>query len=127
MPFLFTMPISRMIPMMPTAFKILAGNDQCEQRADACRRKSGKNRDWVDEALVQNAENDVDSHQGSKNKQGFVGKRIVERRRRPLKVGLQAGGEVQEFLTAFSMSLIAVPREALGARLNETVTDGNCP
>ena len=31
------------------------------------------------------------------------------------------------FLAAFSISVIAVPNEAFEARLNDTVTEGNCP
>jgi hypothetical protein len=64
----------------------------------------------MDEALIQDAENDVDRDQRGQNQQRFVGQRILERRRRALKVGLQAGGKLR-FFAALSMSVIAVPSE----------------
>ena len=49
----------------------------------------------MDEALVEHAQHDVDGDQRGQNEQRLVGERILERRRRALEVGLQAGREVQ--------------------------------
>ena len=98
-----------------------------QQRADTGRGQRGKNGDRMDEALVKHAENDVDSDQSGENEQRFVGERIVERRRSALEIGLQAGGKLKVLRPTLSMSVMAVPSEAFGARLNDTVTEGNCP
>ena len=76
MPFFFTMPISRMMPMMATTLKILAKENQRQERAHAGGRQRGENRDRVDEALVQHAQHDVDGDQRSQDQQRFVGQRI---------------------------------------------------
>ncbi len=81
--------------MMPTTLKILVEEHEREQRAHAGRGQRGKNRDGMDEALIEDAENDVDGDQRGKNQQRFVGERILERRRCALEVGLQAGREVE--------------------------------
>ena len=81
--------------MIPTTLRSCAAEHEREQRAHAGRRQRGKNGDGMNEALIQNAKNDVDSNQRGKNQQCFVGERIVERRRGSLEVGLQAGREVK--------------------------------
>ena len=106
--------------------EILAEDDEREQRANAGRGQRGKNCDGVDEALIEDAEHDVDGDQRGENQQRFVGERVLERRRGALEIGLQAGGKVKVLGNLVDV-LIAVPSDALGARLNETVTEGNCP
>ena len=72
-------------------------------------------------------EHDVDSDQRSQNQQRLVGERVLEGRRGALEIRLHAGREMQVFARTLSMAVMAVPSDAFGARLNETVTDGNCP
>ena len=81
--------------MMPTTLRSWRKMHQRQQRAHAGRRQRGKNRDGMDEALIEDAEHDVDRDQRGQNQQRFVGERILERRRGALEVGLQAGREVQ--------------------------------
>ena len=75
--------------------QILAEEHERQQRAHAGRRQRGENGDGVNEALVENAEHDVDGDQRGQNQQRFIGERIVERCRGALEVGLQAGREVE--------------------------------
>jgi len=82
------------------------------------RGQRGNNGNRMDETLIKDAKNDVDSGQGGKNEQRFVGQRIGGRTPPCLESRLQAGGEVK-VLHHFSMSVIAVPSEAFEARLNE--------
>ena len=49
-----------------------------QQSAHARRRQSGKNRDGVDIALVENAKHDIDSDNGGENQHRFVGKRSLK-------------------------------------------------
>ena len=51
----------------------------------------------MNEALVENAQHDVDGDQRGQNQQGFVGERVLEGCRGSLKIRLQAGREIQLF------------------------------
>ena len=125
-PFFFTIPISRMMPMIATTLRSWPKQHQRQQRAHAGGRQSGENRDRMNEAFIQHAEHDVDRHQRGQNQQRLIRQRILERRRRALKIRLQAGRHVHVFLHLVDRG-IALPSAAFGARLNETVTAGNCP
>ena len=94
MPFFFTMPISRMMPMMATISRSRWNSMQRQQRAHARRWQRGKNRDRMDEALVQHAENDIDGHQRRQNQQAFVRERALEGSGRSLIVGDHAGRQI---------------------------------
>ena len=91
MAFFFTMPINSTMPMMATTVSSVAADHQREQRADAGRRQRGKNRDRVDIALVQHAQNDVNRHQRRQDQQRLVGQRSDEGLRRALERGLHRG------------------------------------
>jgi hypothetical protein len=52
----------------------------------------------MDEALIQDAEDDVDRDERGKNEQRHVGERVSEGCSRALEIGLHAGGHVQVFL-----------------------------
>ena len=58
---------------------------QRQQRADAGRRQRGENRDRVNVALVQHAENDVDRGQRRGDQHGLVAERVL--------IGLRGSGE----------------------------------
>ena len=72
MAFFFTIPISSTMPMMEMMFRSCFKEHQCEHRAYARRRQSGDDRQWMDQAFIQNAENDVDRQQRRQNQQGSV-------------------------------------------------------
>ena len=88
--FFFTMPISRMMPMIAMIAEVLAGDHQREQRADAGRRQRRQDRDRVDVALVEHAEHDVHRDDRREDQQQLVVERRVERERRALEVDLHA-------------------------------------
>ena len=81
--------------MMATTLRSWRKMHERQQRADAGRGQRGKNRDRVDEALVEDAEHDVDGDQRGEDQQRFVGERVLERSGGSLEIGLQAGREVQ--------------------------------
>src|SRR5262249_38054201 len=65
-----------------------------EQRTHTGGRKRGKNRDRMDEAFIQDAENNVDSGKGSENENQDGGLRILEGLRSALKAGMNGRGHV---------------------------------
>ncbi len=78
--------------------EVLAEQDQREQRADARRGQRRKNRDRVDEAFVEHAEDDVDGDERGENQERLIRERVGERRSGALETRLQARGHVQVFL-----------------------------
>jgi hypothetical protein len=77
-PFFFTMPISRMMPMMATTLRSCLKENERQQCAHAGGRQRGKNRDGVNEALVQDAEHDIHRSQRGKNQQALIGERPLK-------------------------------------------------
>ena len=75
--------------------QVLTEQHQRQQRAHTGGWQRRENRDRMDEAFVQNSQHDVDRDQRRQNQQRLVRERVVERCRRALKVGLQAGGRIQ--------------------------------
>ena len=75
----------------------------------------------MDKALVQHAQDDVDGHKAARR--AAPRKRILEAGRRALKSRLKVAG--MSISSAPVDSGIASPSEAQGARLKETVTEGN--
>ena len=55
-----------------------AADQQRQQRADASRGQGGKNRDRVNVAFVQHAEDDVNGKQGGENQQRFAFERLLK-------------------------------------------------
>ena len=66
-----------------------SGEQQRQDCANPGRRQRGENREWVNQALVENAENDVDGDERSKNKIGLVLERILEGLRGSLEGGVE--------------------------------------
>src|ERR1035437_4659029 len=62
-----------------------------EERAHARRRQRREDRDRVDQAFVQDAEDDVDRHQRRENEKRLVGERLLERLRRALVARANSG------------------------------------
>lgn len=63
-----------------------------EQRSDAGRQQGRQNRQRMDEALIQHAENDVDDDQRRRDEQRLAGKRRLERLRIALETADHRGG-----------------------------------
>ena len=69
--------------------EILAEKDKREKSPNTGRRKRGKNRDRMDEALIQDAEDDVNGNESGEDEQRHVGQRISEGCGGALEIGLQ--------------------------------------
>src|SRR5207245_1279525 len=78
MPFFLTMPIKRMMPMMPITERSIMAELQRQQRADAGRRQRGQDRERIDEALVEDAEDDVDDDERRGDQRRFARQRGLE-------------------------------------------------
>ncbi len=70
--------------------EILVEEHQRRDSPHAGRGQSGKNREGVNVAFVQHAENDVHRNDGGQNQQRFIGQRRLERLRRALESRLDA-------------------------------------
>ena len=101
---------------------------QREQRADARRRQRRQDRDRVDVALVEHAEHDVD---GEQRRPGSAAARLssesLERLRGAREVGVDRSPACRSRARRGGSPSTASPSATPGARLNESVTDGNCP
>jgi len=60
--------------------------------------QSGKNRDGMNEAFVQDAEHDIDRGQRGKNQEALIGERALKGGRGALEATLNTGRHVQIFL-----------------------------
>ncbi len=76
------------------------GPEQC-QCAEAGRRQGGDDRQRVDEALVEHAEDDVHRHQRRENQPGLARQRTLERLRGALEGAADGGGHAQFALGPF--------------------------
>ncbi len=61
--FFFTMPMSRMIPMSAMTLNSVSKTQERQQRADAGGRQGREDGDGVDQALVEDPEDDVDGEE----------------------------------------------------------------
>ena len=68
-----------------------AAEEQGEDGADAGGGQGGEDRDRVDVALVEDAEDDVDGDEGGEDQERLVGERRLERLRRALEAAADAG------------------------------------
>ena len=69
--------------------------DQGQDRADTRGRKGREDGEWVDVALVQHAEHDVDGDERGKNQPSLVGQRGAEHRRGALKLLVNTGRQTE--------------------------------
>ncbi len=101
-------------------------DEEREQRAEPGERKARQNGERVDEALVQDAEHEVDHHDREDQEHAAA---PVAPPGRPApcrqKLVLTLDGRVRR--ARFWTSVTAVPSEVPGARLNESVTEGIWP
>ena len=81
--------------------EIGAGDEQGENRADAGGRQRGENGERMDQALVKDAEHDVDGDESGEDEIGFVLERLLEGLRRALEGGVNGGGHAHIALGLF--------------------------
>jgi len=79
MPFFLTMPISKMIPMIPIIDKSMPPIRSASSGTDTGRRERGQYRQRVHEALIQHAKNDIDDNKRSHDQNEFIRQRVLER------------------------------------------------
>ncbi len=75
--------------------EVVAAEDEREEGPDARGRERREDRDGVDRALVQDAEEDVDRHERRENEERRVRERRAERPRGPLESRLDALGQAE--------------------------------
>ena len=88
--FFFTMPMSRMMPMMAMRLRSLPVSSSASSAPTPGRRQRGENRDGVDVALVQDAQHDVHRHDGGEDQEQRAVERGAERLGRALEARLDA-------------------------------------
>ena len=74
--------------------EVLMEEHEGEQRADARRGQRGEDGDGMDEALIEDAEHDVNGDEGGEDQEGLIGERVVEGSGGALEVGLERRREV---------------------------------
>ena len=127
MPFFLTMPISRMMPMSAMTDRSIVEQHQHQQRADAGRGQGGEDRQRMDVALVEHAEDDVDRDQRGRES-GTAGlQRGLERLGGALEGADDRSPACRIAAPRFSIASTASPSATPGARLKDRVTAGNCP
>ncbi len=113
--------------MMATTLRSCLKKNQRQQRAHARGGQRGKNRDGMDEALVQHAQHDVDGGQRRKNQQRHHWKANSWKEAAvPWKPACTLAGIFRSFWPCRSPRS-RLPARRSGARLNETVIAGNWP
>ena len=80
--FFLTMPMSSTMPMIEITLRSMLEHEQREHRADARRRQRRDDRQRVDEALVEDAEHDVDREQRGEHEDRLGAQRVLERLQR---------------------------------------------
>ena len=114
--------------MMAMMFEVQAEEQQREDRADARRGQGGQDRDRVDEALVEHAEDDVDGDERGQDQERLVGQRGLEGLARcPGSCPRTDGGKPISRSAAWMAVDGVAQSEAPRARLNDSVTAGNWP
>ena len=78
MAFFLTMPISIRMPMTAMTERSSPNSSSAHERADRRRRQAGQDGQRVDEALVEDAEHDVDRDHRRGEEQPLVGERVLE-------------------------------------------------
>ena len=89
--FFFTMPISSTMPMSAITLNSCPLMMSAHERADAGRWQCGQDRERMDVALVEDAQDEIDSDEGRGNQDRLVRERGLERLGRALERRLHAG------------------------------------
>ena len=89
--FFLTMPTSMTMPIMAMTDRSIRNSQQRQQRADAGRRQAGDDRDRVDEALVEDAEQHIGGEDRRQHQHALPLQRFLEHLRRALEAGGDRG------------------------------------
>ena len=81
--------------------EIGSSDEQCKDRADSGGRKRGENRERMNQALIQNAQHDVDGDESGKDEVWLVLERILKGLRGALESGVNGGGHSHVALSLF--------------------------
>ena len=73
--FFFTMPMRRMTPMSAMIVNSVLAQHQRQRRPEPGRRQRREDRQRMNQALVQNSQNDVDRQQGGEDQPGLTRER----------------------------------------------------
>ena len=115
------------MPMSAMTLKSVLANAERQQRADARRGQRRDDRDRVDVALVEHAQDDVDRDDRREDEQRLAGERLVEGLRGPHEVARTLGGRPMRRLRRVDGRRRRRRATRPRRRLNEIVTAGNCP
>ena len=99
---------------------------QSQKRAQPGAGQCGEDRNRMDQALVEHAEDNINREQRGQDEDGLIGHRLLENLSVTGKAAGYSCGHVQ-FAHGFSMTCVARSRDTPGARLNEIVTAANWP
>ena len=127
MAFFFTMPISRMMPIIAMTLSSVWTDQQRENGAHSCRRQRRENRDGMDVAFVQNSQHDVHRHQRGEDQPGLARQGCLERLCRALEARRACSPACPSRAAHSSIARTASPSATPGARLKDSVTAGNWP
>ena len=97
--------------------------EESKDGADARGWKRGKNRDGVNVAFIEDAQNDVNGDEGGKDEDRFVRKGVEEGRGCALKSRLDAGRHVQ-FLLGFVDGVDGVAESSVRSEVEGNSNDG---
>ena len=95
--FFFTMPISKMMPIIAIIVRSVCVDRQRQERAHACRRKRGKNRDGMNVAFVENPQHQINRDQRGCDQHRFFTQRILIRLRRSRENRVNGGSANRSF------------------------------
>ena len=127
MAFFFTRPISSTMPMIEMTLRSYVEEQQRQHGADAGRGQGGDDGQRMHQALVQDAQHDVDGQQRGRDQDRLGAPGTVDRpagcrqRIRGWWTACPAGSASRDDRQR------GVAKESPGARLKETVTEGNRP
>ena len=103
-------------PYERVQIEILVEQLQSQQRAEDRRRQSGKNGEGVDEALVENPQDDVDHQDGDDQQDRHAAERFLELLDGALEIGAQSGRHAQ-FLNGLIHPVGGLPQRKAGRQV----------
>ena len=93
--FFFTIPMRRMMPMIPMTPRSLPTSSRARRAPIPADGQRGQDRDRMDEALVEDAQDDVHRHDRGGDQEELVGERALERVGRALEGRHDARGHAE--------------------------------
>jgi len=125
MAFFFTIPINKMMPITAMMLSSIRSRAAPAARPHPPRQR-GEDRERVDEALVEDAEHDVDGHQRGRISSGWLASAAWKAWAVPVKLPRIPPGRPMR-LASPRIAVTAWPRATSGARLKKIVMRGTGP